>query len=537
MSSNLTCPHCGQSHRSSARFCPTTGRLIQPSVQVQPGPEAAFQAGLTGRLPASTLLHNRFIIVKKIGQGGMAAVYQAADTWQTGTSWAVKEMSDAALLNPQERAAAIQAFQQEANLLQSLSHPNLPKVIDVFAEGGKYYLVMEFVPGQTLEQSIERRQQPFSENEILPWAIQLCDVLSYLHSQNPAIVFRDLKPANIMLTPAGQIKLIDFGIVRFFKPGKLKDTIAMGTPGYNAPEAMSGQTDGRSDIYSLCVTLHQLLTGYDPTTTLFNIPPARQINPAVSAGMEQILKHGLMFQREQRYANVQVMRNELVQLAAPATPRLLETEVIPSVKSPPGDLLKTSRPTARLIMAAARLSGKQFALLAGAAMVALVAASWLLTPALDRLSVAWNNLPLFAAFGAFGYAAYSRRGAAFVSHTLLTAALIVPIWLRAGHGTYTWTELAVALLASGIFMEAWLAFLPRVKAAGIGETWKREAAWLAGMAAIGTLIFFGILTDWITGYYPAQWLVGAAFGLLGWFLGDFIQQYLLFKKTGLHYRV
>ena len=207
-----------------------------------------------------------------------------------GTYWAVKEMSDAAIVDPIEKARAVAGFQQEAQLLAQLAHPNIPKVTDYFTENNKHYIVMEFVPGETLEDRLVRLQAPCSEQEVRQWSAQLCDVLAYLHSQNPAIIFRDLKPGNIMLTPQGQIKLIDFGIARLFKPGKSSDTQVVGTPGFASPEQYGrGQTDGRSDVYSLGVVLHHLLTLHDPTTTPFALPPARQLRPTVSPQMEQIL--------------------------------------------------------------------------------------------------------------------------------------------------------------------------------------------------------------------------------------------------------
>jgi len=171
-------------------------------------------------LPPRSLLAGRYIILRRVGQGGMGAVYQAADTRIAGKMWAVKEMSDAAITDPLEKQQAIAAFQQEARLLSCLNHPGIPRVVDFFSEGGKQYLVMEFVEGQTLEEILAQRRGPFSEQEVYPWLMQLCDVLHYLHSQSPPVIFRDLKPANIMVDRIGQIKLIDFGIARLFKRGK-----------------------------------------------------------------------------------------------------------------------------------------------------------------------------------------------------------------------------------------------------------------------------------------------------------------------------
>ncbi len=587
MEATRICPHCGKPHRLTARFCPVTGKLVQLEQTPQgltsaAGPqnapaqavEALPEAGLTGRLPANSFLNQRYLILKKIGQGGMAAVYLASDTQQVSRAWAVKEMSEAAIPNPQERQAAVQAFYQEADLLRRLDHPNLPKVIDVFSEGGKQYLVMEFVPGASLEAMLGSRQLPFLETEVRQWALQLCDVLAYLHGQIPPLIFRDLKPSNIMITPQGQVKLIDFGIVRFFKPGKARDTVALGTPGYAAPEALSGQTDERSDLYSLCVTLHQLLTGHDPATTIFNLPPVRECNPAVSAQMAALVERGLQKKREQRFQNALDLRQALLWMdqgipaggsmhptmviagglpaaapgawqaspqpafiPAPAPDAIQEPAHSPAPARPasprPGGSARPSRPTTRLVMAAARLSAGQLALLIAGIVVALVALTWLLSPALSRSSIVWNNVPLMALFGAFGYAALPRRGVTFLTHVLLTAALVITIWVRVSDQSYSWLDLLLGLVVSGAVMEAWVFFLPRLKARQTKDSWLLEAAWLAFMEVLGVAVFMLIVTQGKFGLTPMIWVLSAMFGLLGWFLGDLIQQFYVEKQKRL----
>ncbi len=582
MTAPRVCPYCGQVHRESARFCPATGNLIPPAESVasqQANPQAS-PAGLTGRLPPNSLLQNRFLILQKIGQGGMAAVYQVADTHHPGTLWAVKEMSDAAITEERDRDYAVQAFLQEANLLRSLDHPNLPKVLDAFTERGKHYLVMEFVSGKTLAAMLEGRSQPFSEAEVLPWALQLCDVLIYLHSQQPKIIFRDLKPANIMLNTAGQIKLIDFGIARFFKPGKTKDTLALGTPGFASPEAAVGQTDERSDIYSLCVTLHHLLTLHDPSRAMFNLPAVRKLNPAVSGEMEHVLTCGLQNERDCRWQSVQELRAELIRLAAvspaavrtavatPGAPgpaliaplggrivapstdpgRRLEATpggvqagwppraarpVAPTQAAQPSSMppLATSRPTTRLLMVATQLSGRQVALIGGLAVVVLVLATWLLAPWLDKIPFDWNQVPIVAIFAALGYAAYPKRLTAFISQIFFSTAFVATVWLALGTQGYQWVSLFLGALASAIYMEVWVAVLPRIRGGRGGEAWLREAVWLALMEIVGTLLFFGVVSGWRTGLDPIQWLLSALFGVAGWFVGDFLQQYLLYRRT------
>ena len=176
-------------------------------------------------------------------------------------------------MSPQEIIEATENFKREALLLAGLTHPNLPSIYDHFSEAGRWYLVMDFIEGETLEERLNKEPEGrLSVEEAQRIGIQLCTVLGYLHGRQPPIIFRDLKPANIMMTPDGHLYLIDFGIVRHFKPGQAKDTIAFGSPGYAAPEQYGkAQTTARSDIYSLGANLHQLLTGIDLHKLHFNL--------------------------------------------------------------------------------------------------------------------------------------------------------------------------------------------------------------------------------------------------------------------------
>ncbi len=551
------CPHCNQLHRQGARFCPMTGKPI-PSPGSAISPAESF-AGLTGKLPANYLLKDRYLIVRKVGQGGMAAVYQAIDTQQPGAQWAIKEMSDAAL-SAKDRDFAVQSFLTEANLLRSLRHANLPVVVDVFAEGGKHYLVMEFVQGKSLQELLRQRGAPFTEAEVLPWAIQLCEVLTYLHSRTPKIIFRDMKPSNIMLTPDGRIKLIDFGIARFFKPGKTTDTMALGTPGYASPEAVSGQTDERSDIYSLCITLHQLLTLHDPLNSLFNPPPLRSLNPVITVQMERIISRGLQNQRERRWQSAKELQTELNQLlriaygkssaqqpvVSPMPARISSASVAPPSVTPSGEgqqpvapgaglpptHVVTSRPTTRLLAAASQLNARQMVLVLAALALALVLGVWIFTPVLNALSVNWNNFPLVGLFGALGYAAYPRRGVTFASHVILSIVLVGAIWLRLPYQSYGALWLFLAAVISGAVMEAWVAFLPRLKRGQAAESWRKELIWLSLMEAIGAPLFLIVVSRGIIEPNLMMLLVALILGAAGWFLGDLTQQYLLYKRAG-----
>jgi len=176
---------------------------------------------------------------------------------------------------------ATTAFQREVSLLSQLAHPNLPRFYEYFQTPGHWYLVMDFIAGETLEEYQSKApNRHLLLSEVLDIGIQLCIVLDYLHAQQPPIVFRDLKPANIMRTPTGQLYLIDFGIARYFKPGQAKDTVALGSLGYAAPEQYGkAQTTPCADIYSLGAVLHQLLTTRDPSEAPFRFLPLRPKSP------------------------------------------------------------------------------------------------------------------------------------------------------------------------------------------------------------------------------------------------------------------
>jgi serine/threonine protein kinase len=264
----------------------------------------------TGQLDRRTLLHKRYHIQRVIGQGGMGAVYQAKDV-KRQTVCAIKEMS-LSMVPAHERQQAIQNFKIEAKMLWGLNHPNLPAFTGFFSEGQRYYMVMEYVDGSTLEELLERNGSPFSERRVLGWARQLCDVLEYLHSQNPPIIFRDMKPGNIMLTRNGRIKLIDFGIARFFRSSSSQDTQLLGTPGFAPPEQYGRtQTDERSDIYSLAITLFQMLTN-TLSESGFGLKDVRLINSQISVSVARALEKAAALDPEERYSSVAEFRRALL---------------------------------------------------------------------------------------------------------------------------------------------------------------------------------------------------------------------------------
>lgn len=281
---NQYCSHCGALNRNNATYCAACGHNVATGAAgpvPTPHPLAKhIPAGgtQTGLLTANNVLHRRFRIIQQVGKGGMGAVYKAADSQLGDRAVAVKEMSQSGL-NPSEVADAAENFKAEAVMLARLSHPSLPKVFDHFAEGNRWYLVMDFIAGETLEALLSTaKNHQLPVKEVLAIGVELCAVLDYLHSQQPPVIFRDLKPSNVMVTSVGagqvDVHLIDFGIARLFKADKVADTVAFGSPGYAAPEQYGkAQTTGKSDIYSLGATLHHLLTGIDPATIHFTSCP------------------------------------------------------------------------------------------------------------------------------------------------------------------------------------------------------------------------------------------------------------------------
>ncbi len=214
-----------------------------------------------------------------------------------------------------EVANATAAFKREALLLASLSHQNLPRIYDHFSEGGNSYLVMDFIGGETLAGVMRQAGgKGLLVEEVLLIAEQLCSVLDYLHTRQPPIIFRDIKPGNVMITFTGDhLYLIDFGIARLFKPAQLRDTLAFGTPGYAPPEQFGGGTNERSDIFSFGVTLHQLLTGVDPTRTKvpFYFPPVHLFNPQVPPPLEKLIMQMVDIAPEQRPPSILVVKREI----------------------------------------------------------------------------------------------------------------------------------------------------------------------------------------------------------------------------------
>ncbi len=338
MSASPFCPHCGALNPSTEETCFACGHSLTSGA-----PAAVDQSGL------QRVLQGRYRLLRQIGAGGFAAVYKAEDTQLGNRLVAVKEMS-ARGLTPKETQEATEGFHQEALLLARLSHPNLPRIYEQFEEDGRWYLVMDFIEGQTLEGYLEDRGGRLPIKEALQLGVQLTNVLGYLHARQPPIVFRDLKPSNVMLTPDGRVYLIDFGIARLFKPGQAKDTMAFGSPGFAAPEQYGkAQTTPRSDVFSLGALLHHLISGADPSDTPFRFKPLTMPRPG---GLSALIERMVDLDVAKRPATMELIRTDLERmLNSPApwraddgrapvpslytNPAQAATSAFPSVAPPP----------------------------------------------------------------------------------------------------------------------------------------------------------------------------------------------------------
>jgi len=246
-----------------------------------------------------SVLEGKYEILKMIGKGGMSRVYLAMDK-RLNKQWAVKEIEKNA--RDKNNEIVVQSAIAEANMIKKLDHPALPRIVDILEYDKVIYVVMDYIEGEPLSKEVdEHGAQP--QDIVIEWAKQLCDVLDYLHTHNPPIIYRDMKPGNVMLKPDGNLKVIDFGIAREYKQQNLADTVCLGTKGYAAPEQFGGkgQTDARTDIYCLGATLYHLITGHNPCEPPYEMYPIRHWNPALSGGLERIIQKCTQLNPNDRY--------------------------------------------------------------------------------------------------------------------------------------------------------------------------------------------------------------------------------------------
>ncbi len=270
------------------------------------------------QLNQGTVLVNRYQVQDVVGIGGMGSVYRARDLHFPNVLKlvAVKEMINQAP-DPVIRKNIVANFEREANILVTLNHNAIPKIYDFFSHDERSYLVLEFIHGQDLETVLKKNLEPLKEDQVIIWAIEICDVLEYLHSHKPEpIIFRDVKPSNLMVNQQNHIVLVDFGIAKIFKTGQ-KGTM-IGTEGYSPPEQYRGDATPQTDIYALGATLHHLLTHRDPRLEppfSFSDRPIRTINSQVSQELEQIVSTALQYKPEERFPSATAMKEKLIALA------------------------------------------------------------------------------------------------------------------------------------------------------------------------------------------------------------------------------
>lgn len=302
LSSQLFCNNCGAANQDQAEYC----FLCEVPLHT---------------LSKELLLKERYRILVLVGQGGFGAVYKVEDTQNGNRLLAIKEINLSAL-TAQEAIEATAAFNREVHLLSDLTFTNLPCIYDHFTDRDHWYLVTDFIEGETLEQYLERtRSGRLPLKEVLDIGIQLCRVLDYLHTREPSIIFRDLKPANVMRTSAGHLYLIDFGIARHFKPGQPRDTIPLGSPGYAAPEQYGrAQTTPKADIYSLGALLHQLLTGNNPEQNPFRFEPAPLQAQSIPLKLQSLVLQMVEMNVQNRPSSMAIVKQELEQIVATSRP-------------------------------------------------------------------------------------------------------------------------------------------------------------------------------------------------------------------------
>jgi len=310
------CQKCSTENRDTSKFCSRCGTILTEEICT---------------LQNDTVLAGRYKVVKPVKSGGMGSVYEAIDE-HFGDKCALKEMSPK-FSSQKEQDYIRKRFEEEAKMLRKLHHANMPRVVDYFVDHGVYYLVMDFIEGEDLETVLENQGSPgLPEVNLIDWACQILDVLSYLHSQKPPVIYRDLKPGNIMLRHSdGKVLLVDFGIARTMASETDASHTVIGTQGYAPPEQYKGQIEPASDIYALGATLHHLSTGMPPLVP-FDFEPARNFSPALSRNFETVIMKALSLDVKDRFSCAEEMKLALIyNNMASVIPSVVEKKVPPPV--------------------------------------------------------------------------------------------------------------------------------------------------------------------------------------------------------------
>ena len=257
-------------------------------------------------IKAGDILEGKYKILEKIGTGGMSTVWLAMDT-TLNKQWAIKEINKHTV----EYRSTVNEDQtlSEIEIMKKLSHPALPRIVSVIDSDNSLSVIMDYIEGQSLAEIIEMYGKQNAET-VVPWILDICDIVNYLHHQDPPIIYRDMKPSNVMLSREGNIKIIDFGIAREYKAGK-NDTVPLGTRGFASPEHFTKKTDARSDVYTIAATMYTLLTGLDPSQEPYQILPLREVDETLSTGLEKIITKATEKDPNKRYQSVQELANAI----------------------------------------------------------------------------------------------------------------------------------------------------------------------------------------------------------------------------------
>jgi serine/threonine protein kinase len=313
-----SCPNCGSAHLGSVS-CPAGQAGVAAGTKSGSGSKQESGAAVEAQAaPAEAIsmdphigqvLQGRYELLHVLGQGGMGTVYMARDLRLKGRSCVVKKLRDE-FYREEDRQKAQAFFEREMQVLSELRHPNIVQILDFFLEGSDYYLVMEYVQGNNFfaMMQLERQGQPFPEKTVIDWVQQICEVLHHMHTQHPPVIYRDLKPSNIMIDLNNTVKLIDFGIARPYEESG--DHTQVVSVGYSPPEQYWGGLDPRSDIYSLGATMHFLLTGKDPEA--LHVCSPRSINPDISPTVDAIVQQATAQNFNQRHQTIEEFMEALM---------------------------------------------------------------------------------------------------------------------------------------------------------------------------------------------------------------------------------
>lgn len=301
------CYKCGAQLKLNDKFCMKCGAKAIDAAASQLKEESDKEDG-TPIYDVPEIIDNRYKLVRQTGKGASAIVYLAQDM-KLNRVCAVKIVKK----NTYSNKMAAQESLEEVNKMKLLAHISIPQLYDIYDDDDRLCIVMEFIDGQNLNEIIKAQKNPFDEYTVISWAKQLCRVLFYLHTLKPPRIFRDLKPANIILQPNGIIKLIDFGTMKNYDESCTEDTVNLGTKGYAAPEQFGGrgQTDARTDIYGLGMTMYHLITGVNPSLPPFEFKPPGYYRKDISVGLERIIMKCIEIERENRYQSAMDLLNDL----------------------------------------------------------------------------------------------------------------------------------------------------------------------------------------------------------------------------------